>query len=46
MDIVGAEWDYYISILGAITFVGSNLLGIKQENTRRFFLFPSKEFIK
>ena len=41
MAIVGPEWNYYISILGAITFVGSNLLAIKQENTRRMLGYSS-----
>ncbi|MBN2668566.1 MAG: hypothetical protein JXR60_04985 [Bacteroidales bacterium] len=41
MAIAGPEWNYYISLLGAITFVGSNLLGIKQENTRRMLGYSS-----
>ncbi len=41
MGIAGAEWNYYISLIGAITFVGSNLLGIKQENTRRMLGYSS-----
>jgi len=41
MDIAGAEWHYYISLIGAITFVGSNLLGLKQENTRRMLGYSS-----
>ena len=41
MDIAGPEWHYYISLIGAITFVGSNLLGIKQENTRRMLGYSS-----
>jgi formate hydrogenlyase subunit 3/multisubunit Na+/H+ antiporter MnhD subunit len=41
MDIAGQEWHYYISLIGAVTFVGSNLLGIKQENTRRMLGYSS-----
>ena len=41
LAIAGAEWHYYISLIGAITFVGSNLLGIKQEHTRRMLGYSS-----
>ena len=41
MDMAGQEWYYYISLMGAITFVGSNLLGIKQQNTRRMLGYSS-----
>ena len=41
MGIAGGEWNYYISLIGAVTFVGSNLLGIKQENTRRMLGYSS-----
>ena len=41
MAIAGPEWNYYISLIGAITFVGSNLLGVKQENARRLLGYSS-----
>jgi formate hydrogenlyase subunit 3/multisubunit Na+/H+ antiporter MnhD subunit len=41
MSIAGPEWNYYISLIGAITFVGSNLLGLKQINTRRMLGYSS-----
>jgi len=41
MAIAGPEWNYYISLIGIVTFVGSNLLGIKQENTRRMLGYSS-----
>jgi formate hydrogenlyase subunit 3/multisubunit Na+/H+ antiporter MnhD subunit len=41
MSIAGPEWSFYISLIGAVTFVGSNLLGLKQENTRRMLGYSS-----
>jgi formate hydrogenlyase subunit 3/multisubunit Na+/H+ antiporter MnhD subunit len=41
MAFAGVEWNYYISLIGIVTFVGSNLLGIKQENTRRMLGYSS-----
>lgn len=41
MSIAGSEWNYYISLIGAITFVGSNMLGLKQANTRRLLGYSS-----
>ncbi len=41
MDIAGQEWYYYISLIGAITFIGSNLLGLKQDNAKRLLGYSS-----
>ncbi len=41
MQVVSPEWNYYVSLIGAITFVGSNLLGLKQENARRLLGYSS-----
>jgi len=41
MAFAGAEWNYYIALIGMITFIGSNLLGLKQDNTRRMLGYSS-----
>ncbi len=41
MGIAGQEWYYYLSVLGALTFIGSNLLGIKQKNAQRLLGYSS-----
>ncbi|HAG16382.1 MAG TPA: NADH-quinone oxidoreductase subunit F [Bacteroidales bacterium] len=37
----GAEWLNYIAIIGGITFVGSNLIGTKQESPNRLLGYSS-----
>ena len=41
LAIAGPEWEYYIAIIGAITFLGSNLLGLKQKFARRILAYSS-----
>jgi len=41
MAFAGAEWNYYVALIGIITFVGSNFFGIVQENTRRMLGYSS-----
>ncbi|MDY0253145.1 MAG: proton-conducting transporter membrane subunit [Tenuifilaceae bacterium] len=41
LGLVDANYLNAISIIGVITFVGSNLLGIKQDNTRRLLGYSS-----
>ena len=41
MAIAGPSWDYYIALIGAVTFVGSNLMGLKQKFSRRILAYSS-----
>ena len=41
MPIAGDAWLNMIATIGAVTFVGSNLLGIKQESARRLLGYSS-----
>jgi formate hydrogenlyase subunit 3/multisubunit Na+/H+ antiporter MnhD subunit len=41
MPIGGEQWNYYIAIAGAITFVGSNLMGTRQESPNRLLGYSS-----
>jgi len=41
MAIAGNSWDEYVAIIGAITFVGANLLGVKQKFARRLLAYSS-----
>ena len=41
LALVGTSWDHYIAMIGAITFVGSNLLGVKQKFARRLLAYSS-----
>jgi len=41
LAIAGHSWDQYIAIIGAVTFVGSNLLGVKQKFARRLLAYSS-----
>jgi len=41
MAFAGGEWNNYIAIIGVITFIGSNVLGLAQEKTRRLLGYSS-----
>ncbi|MCK5775026.1 MAG: hypothetical protein KAH25_02560, partial [Bacteroidales bacterium] len=41
MPIAGQEWYFYVTFIGAITFIGSNLLGTRQENPNRLLGYSS-----
>lgn len=41
LPIAAPEWSYYIALIGAVTFVGANLLGIKQKFARRVLAYSS-----
>jgi len=41
MALAGNSWDHYVAIIGAITFVGANLLGVKQKFARRLLAYSS-----
>ncbi len=41
LAIAGHSWDHYIAIIGAVTFIGSNLLGVKQKFARRLLAYSS-----
>jgi formate hydrogenlyase subunit 3/multisubunit Na+/H+ antiporter MnhD subunit len=41
LAIVGNTWDTYIAIIGAVTFLGANLLGVKQKFARRLLAYSS-----
>lgn len=41
IPLAGDQWQYMIATIGAITFIGSNLLGIKQNNARRLLGYSS-----
>ncbi len=38
---IGSQWDYYLALMGAVTFIGSNLLGVKQKFARRLLAYSS-----
>ena len=41
MPIAGSDWQIIFATIGAVTFVGSNLLGIKQSSARRLLGYSS-----
>ncbi len=41
LPLGGAAWLNYIAVIGGITFVGSNLMGTKQENPNRLLGYSS-----
>ena len=41
MPIAGQEWYFYVAFIGAITFIGSNLLGTRQNNPNRLLGYSS-----
>lgn len=41
LPLGGAEWMNYVAIIGGITFVGSNLIGIKQSDANRLLGYSS-----
>ncbi len=41
VDIAGSQFNYYIAIIGVVSFVGSNLLALKQENSKRLLGYSS-----
>ncbi len=41
MPIAGQEWYYYVSLIGALTFVGSNLMGTRQNTPNRLLGYSS-----
>ena len=41
MPIAGQEWYYYVSLIGAFTFIGSNLIGTRQNNPNRLLGYSS-----
>ena len=41
LPIAGGEWQNMVATLGALTFIGSNLLGIKQSDARRLLGYSS-----
>jgi len=41
VPIAGGQWENMIATLGALTFIGSNLLGTKQFNARRLLGYSS-----
>lgn len=41
LPLGGSEWLNYIAVIGGMTFVGSNLMGIKQETPNRLLGYSS-----
>jgi formate hydrogenlyase subunit 3/multisubunit Na+/H+ antiporter MnhD subunit len=41
MPIAGAAWNYYVLLAGAITFIGSNLMGTRQNTPNRLLGYSS-----
>ena len=41
LPMAGGEWQYMMATLGAVTFIGSNLLGIKQDHAKRLLGYSS-----
>mgnify|MGYP006290369453 FL=1 len=41
LPLLGGEWQLMFATLGALTFIGSNLLGIKQDHARRLLGYSS-----
>lgn len=37
----GPQWEYFIALIGAVTFIGANLLGVKQKFARRLLAYSS-----
>jgi formate hydrogenlyase subunit 3/multisubunit Na+/H+ antiporter MnhD subunit len=41
MPIAGHQWYFYVSLIGALTFVGSNLMGTRQNTPNRLLGYSS-----
>jgi formate hydrogenlyase subunit 3/multisubunit Na+/H+ antiporter MnhD subunit len=41
LPIAGDAWHFYVTLIGAITFVGSNLIGTRQESPNRLLGYSS-----
>lgn len=41
MLFAGPEWNYIVALIGAVTFIGANLLGVKQKFARRLLAYSS-----
>jgi len=41
MPIAGEQWYFYVSLIGAITFIGSNLIGTRQNTPNRLLGYSS-----
>jgi formate hydrogenlyase subunit 3/multisubunit Na+/H+ antiporter MnhD subunit len=41
LEIAGSQFNYYISLIGVVSFVGSNLLALKQGNAKRLLGYSS-----
>ncbi len=41
LEMAGPQWNYYISLVGVVSFVGSNLLALKQQNSQRMLGYSS-----
>ncbi len=41
INIGGGDWYYYVAMIGAITFLGSNLVGLNQNNAKRLLGYSS-----
>ncbi len=41
LEMAGPQWNYYISLVGVVSFVGSNLLALKQKNSQRILGYSS-----
>jgi len=41
MPIAGAHWYYYVALIGAFTFIGSNLIGTRQNTPNRLLGYSS-----
>ena len=40
-EIAGSQWYNFFAIIGVITFIGSNLIGLKQKNPQRLLGYSS-----
>ena len=41
LEMAGPEWNYYVALIGAITFVGSNVIALKQKKSKRLLGYSS-----
>jgi formate hydrogenlyase subunit 3/multisubunit Na+/H+ antiporter MnhD subunit len=41
MPIAGNDWYYYVALVGALTFIGSNLVGTRQDRPNRLLGYSS-----
>ncbi|NOR74433.1 MAG: NADH-quinone oxidoreductase subunit F, partial [Draconibacterium sp.] len=41
LEMAGSQFNYYVALIGAVSFVGSNLLALKQDNSKRLLGYSS-----